>query len=38
MAPDDSSHDDPVTSAAVAAMLTEAQTGSEFCILSVTAG
>lgn len=28
MPPDDSSHDDPVTSAAVAAMFTETQTGS----------
>lgn len=33
MPPDDSSQDDPMTSAAVAAMFTEAQTGSEFCIL-----
>lgn len=33
MPPDDSSQDDPMTSAAVAAMFTEAQTGSEFCII-----
>lgn len=29
MPPDDSSQDDPMTSAAVAAMFTEAQTGSD---------